>query len=335
VVKSDGGAEAQWNEPLAYTIVVTNAGPDAAPGTSVTDDFPASLLGVTWTCSASAGASCTPSGNGDIADTVSLDAGASVTYAASGVVAYGTPGPITNTAVVVGGVADPDTSNDTSSTSTTVTDLIFRDGFESGDFSAWDLAQTGGGDLTVEAGAAMAGTTAGLQAAVNDTAGLFVQDDSPTDEDRYRARFYLDPTGFDPGETQNHRRTRVLLGFEEAPTRRLMAIVLRRLSGQYALMGRARQDDNSQADTGFFSITPGPHVVEVDWIRSTGPDANDGEFRLWIDGVLRSTLTGLDNSISSVDFARLGALSVKVGATGVLRWDEFESRRQNYMGPLP
>ena len=85
--KTDGGAEVQWNEPLVYTIVVANAGPDAAPGTSVTDDFPANLFGVAWTCSASAGASCTASGTGDIADTVSLDPGASITYTASGVVA--------------------------------------------------------------------------------------------------------------------------------------------------------------------------------------------------------------------------------------------------------
>ena len=64
--------------------------------------------------------------------------------------------------------------------------------------------QTDGGDLTVEAGAAMGGTTRGLQAAVDDTAGLFVEDDSPTDENRYRARFYLDPAGFDPGEATDH-----------------------------------------------------------------------------------------------------------------------------------
>jgi hypothetical protein len=51
--------------------------------------------------------------------------------------------------------------------------------------------------------------------------------------------------------------------------------------------------------------------------------------------VLRSTLTGLDNRATSLDFARLGALSVKVGASGTLRFDEFESRRQDYMGPLP
>ena len=136
VVKSDGGVEAQWNEPLVYTITVANAGPAAATGASVTDDFPAGLLGVTWSCVASAGASCTASGAGDIADVVLLPAGASVTYTASGIVAYGTPGPIANTATV-GGVIDPDTGNNSSSVSTTVTDLIFRDGFESGDFSEW------------------------------------------------------------------------------------------------------------------------------------------------------------------------------------------------------
>jgi hypothetical protein len=62
---------------------------------------------------------------------------------------------------------------------------------------------------------------------------------------------------------------------------------------------------------------------------------NDGSFTLWIDGDERSPvslLTGLDNSLSAVDFARLGALSVKTGAGGFLHWDEFESRRESYIG---
>ena len=46
-----------------------------------------------------------------------------------------------------------------------------------------------------------------------------------------------------------------------------------------------------------------------------------------------SVLTGLDNSISSVDSVRLGALSVKAGASGTIQWDEFESRRLNGIGP--
>jgi hypothetical protein len=109
--------------------------------------------------------------------------------------------------------------------------------------------------------------------------------------------------------------------------------VLRRLSGAYSLMGRARLDDNSQHDTGFFPIDDGPHFVELDWRRASGPDANDRSFELWIDGASVHAATALDNSVSSVDFVRLGALSVKTGAPGTLYWDEFVSRRSSYIGP--
>jgi hypothetical protein len=212
-------------------------------------------------------------------------------------------------------------------------DRIFADGFESGNTSAWSSAATDGGDLTVSGPAALNGTVFGLQGLVDDTAGLFVADERPDNENRYRARLYFDTNDFDPGEAQGRFRTRLLLVLEEAPVRRLAAVVLRRQLGAYSLMGRARQDDNSQANTGFFPITNGAHVVEIDWQRSSGPSANDGRFELFLDGVSVSELTGLDNSLSSVDFVRLGALSVKAGASGTLFWDEFESRRVNAIGP--
>jgi hypothetical protein len=212
------------------------------------------------------------------------------------------------------------------------TDVIFADGFESGNLSAWSSAQDDGGDLTAGA-SALGPTSPGLRAVVDDTAGIHVVDESPDDENRYRARFYFDPNGFDPGEAQSHFRTRLFIAFEEAPSRRLAAIVLRRQGGAYSLMGRARLDDNSQASTPFFAITDGPHFVEIDWRRATTPAANDGAFQMWIDGISVATLSNLDNGTSAVDFARLGALSTKPGASGVLHWDEFESRRQSYIGP--
>jgi hypothetical protein len=213
------------------------------------------------------------------------------------------------------------------------TDLIFGDGFESGNLSAWSAAATDGGDLTVSATAALNFSVAGLRGVVDDTAGLYVQDDSPQDEARYRVRFHFDTNGFDPGETQNHLRTRLFIAFEESPTRRLAAVVLRRLGGQYAVMGRVRRDDNSQYNTGFFPISDDAHFVELDWKRSSGADANDGSFEMWLDGISVHSVNTLDNSISAVDFARLGALSVKAGADGTLYWDEFESRRVTYIGP--
>jgi hypothetical protein len=211
-------------------------------------------------------------------------------------------------------------------------DLIFQDGFESGDLSRWSSAATDGGDLLPSVVAAMKFTSVGLEGVVDDTASLYVEDDTPIDEDRYRARFYFNTNGFDPGESGGAHRTRIFIVFEEAPTRRLAAIVLKRLGSVYSVMGRARLDDDSQADTGFFDVSDGPHVVELDWKRSSSASANDGTFELWIDGVSRSQLTGLDNSRSAVDFARLGALSIKPTAAGTLFWDEFESRRLNFIG---
>jgi uncharacterized delta-60 repeat protein len=213
------------------------------------------------------------------------------------------------------------------------TDLIFKDGFDLGSFVAWSSSVTADANLAADASVALHGTPFGLRAFVDEPTPLHVQDDSPVDEDRYRARFYLDPHDFDPGEAQDHRRARTFVVFSENPGRRLAAIVLRRLSGAYAVMGRARLDDNTQADTGWTPIGAGPHRIELDLKRSSGPDANDGRFRLWVDGAMVADLGALDNSLSAADFVRLGALSLKGGAVGTLSWDQFESRRQGAIGP--
>jgi len=211
-------------------------------------------------------------------------------------------------------------------------DLIFADGFESGDLTHWSSATTDGTDLRSTAPAAMAGTAFGLEALVNDTNSLFVQDDTPVLESRYRARLYFDPNGFDPGEGQSHFRTRIFIVFDPSGFRTI-TLVLKRQAGAYSVETRVRRDDGTRADTGFLPISDGPHFIEFNWQRATGPGASDGTLEMWIDGTSLATLTGIDNDLSSVDSARMGALSVKTGAAGTLYFDEFESRRQGYIGP--
>jgi hypothetical protein len=46
-----------------------------------------------------------------------------------------------------------------------------------------------------------------------------------------------------------------------------------------------------------------------------------------------ASLDGLDNGAAGIGFARLGALSVKEGASGTILLDHFESRRESYIGP--
>jgi len=71
-------------------------------------------------------------------------------------------------------------------------DLVFADGFESGDLSAWSEAETDNGDLSASAAAALNGSY-GLQMLVDDDTALYVLDRSPMAETHYRARFYVDP----------------------------------------------------------------------------------------------------------------------------------------------
>ena len=200
-------------------------------------------------------------------------------------------------------------------------DLIFRDGFDSGNLGKWSLAVTDGTNLSATVAAAMAGTAFGLEALVNDNNSLYVQDDSPDFENRYRARFYLDPNGFDPGEASSHFRIRIFIAFDPSGLR-VATVVLKRQAGAYSVEGRVRRNDGTRVDTGFFPITDGPHFMELDWQRSTGPGAADGAFEMWID-----------NDASPIDFARMGAIAVKTGASGTLYYDQFESRRRTFIGP--
>ena len=212
-------------------------------------------------------------------------------------------------------------------------DPLFADGFESGTLSGWSSSSTDGGDLSVAPAAALASSTLGLQAVVNDKTGLYVQDSTPHRESRYRARFYFDPNGFDPGLSSGNEEAMLFVAFqEEAAQPRNIMVVLRNTGGAYSLGGRVRLDSGT-AETAFFPIADAPHLVELDWQRASAAGADDGSFRLWIDGVLQSTLTGMDNDTRAVDYVRLGVISLKAGTSGTMYFDEFVARRQSHIGP--
>jgi hypothetical protein len=166
---------------------------------------------------------------------------------------------------------------------------------------------------------------------VDDQASLYLQDMRPASEGRYRAAFRFDPNGFDTGVAQSRHRVIVFGAFTESPLRRRFVLILRYRDGAYALRGRVRRDDGTRVDTPFIPLSDEPHDIQVDWQRATGPGANDGRFELWIDGVSTAVLTGIEVYDGLIDFARLGALSVKPGATGTLRWDGFDSRRGTFI----
>jgi hypothetical protein len=210
-------------------------------------------------------------------------------------------------------------------------DLLFKDGFESGDLLRWSSSHNVGGRLAVTAAAVLDGSF-GLSANVTDTNALYVQDDTPAAEPRYRARFLFDPNGFLPGPGTGSTTVRVFNAFQGTSTR-IITIVLRRRQGQYAVQAQAVLDSGTVVSTAFANITDAPHAVEFDWRRASAAGANDGSLQLWIDGAAVATLGGLDNDTTRIDMARLGPQNLQSGASGTLFFDRFESRRTTPIGP--
>jgi uncharacterized repeat protein (TIGR01451 family) len=110
-------------QTLSYTIAINNNGPGNAAAVHVYDPLPTALASAafTWTCSATAGSSCSSSGTGGIGDFVAIEAGGTVTYTLTGTVPSGASGDISNTVTVTPaqGTQDANCTPNCSATATT------------------------------------------------------------------------------------------------------------------------------------------------------------------------------------------------------------------------
>ncbi len=123
ITKTDNATFVNAGGSLTYVIVVSNAGPTAVTGATVSDTFPSGLQDVNFSASGSGGASGFSSGSGNINQSVNLPVGASITYIVTATVDPGiVPGTITNTATVTApaGVTDTNPTNNSASDTDTV-----------------------------------------------------------------------------------------------------------------------------------------------------------------------------------------------------------------------
>jgi hypothetical protein len=217
----------------------------------------------------------------------------------------------------------------TPTATTALPDLILADGFELGNLSAWSSATTDGGNLSVSAAAALVGAQ-GMQALINDNHSIYVTDDHPTAEPRYRARFYFDPNTIAMSNSNSHY---IFYGRNATGTV-ILRVQFRLSSGQYQVRASLLNDSTSFTSTAWFTISDAPHSIELDWRASTAAGANNGGLTLWMDGVQEADLTGVDNDTRRIDSVRLGAVAgIDTGTRGTYYFDAFESRRQTYIGP--
>ena len=124
ITKTDGAASSVPGTAVAWVVKVRNNGPSDVAGASLADTVPASVTGVTWSCSiTTAGGACgAVGGTGNaIATTLDLASGAVATVTVGGSVAADASGTLANTASasVPAGVVDL-TPADDSATDTNV-----------------------------------------------------------------------------------------------------------------------------------------------------------------------------------------------------------------------
>jgi uncharacterized repeat protein (TIGR01451 family) len=131
ITKTDGVASTAPGNTITYTITAANAGPSAANPATVTDNFPAACTFISYTSTATGGATGnTASGTGNINDAaLDLPAGSTVTYTASCLIDHGATGSLANTATISSAVVDPVPANNSATDTDTLVpsaDLFFN-----------------------------------------------------------------------------------------------------------------------------------------------------------------------------------------------------------------
>ncbi len=224
----------------------------------------------------------------------------------------------------------PDTETpDTETPDTETPDtLLFADGFENGDFSAWS-SYTNDPDLTVATTAALSGTY-GLAVLVDDPKPVIVRDETPNAETSYQVRFYLDPHGlwlnggnhtiFRGGMTPEMSVLTLDLGHQPDMS-------------EYQLFVSTRLEDHDWLFSPAFTISDGPHAVEIGWGAASAPGVADGWLRLWLDGELVYEHTLVANYGLVLDQAEWGAVFAPLpGSSGTYCLDAFVSAESGYLG---
>lgn len=194
---------------------------------------------------------------------------------------------------------------------------LFSDGFESGDMSNWGTETDTEGDMNVTEAAALHGTY-GLAVLIDDTTNMRLEDPTPNGETTYRCRFYFDPNSMTIPEDKNFL---IFCGGKF-----YLRIKNTWAAQKYFLQVFDEADGGWDANSGNYEITDEPHYIEMDWKAATGAGQNDGHLSLYVDGVLKETLSNIDSDTEYVDSIRIGAVDeIDATVSGTFYLDDFAS----------
>lgn len=180
----------------------------------------------------------------------------------------------------------------------------------------------------------------GAQVSVSagDTTAAYVQDNSPSGESTYRARLYVNLRTLTMANGDEFDLFRASDGADPVPPATagnpVIRLAIRQTGAQKQLVVTARLDAGTEQSAAVVNLANGWRSIEIDWARATAPAANNGRLGFWVDGAVKTGLTGLDNDTLSVNYVRWGAVAnLDTGTSGTFRMDDFASQRTGYVGP--
>ncbi len=211
---------------------------------------------------------------------------------------------------------------------------------------AWSSTTNPNGRLAVVDGT-IEGDCA-LSAGADFAARHFVQDDSPSGENRYRIRMALDTNGIVMPESGTFRRLKFMNirtpgpgQGGTAPFRQITQLKLEREGGSYRIDGFIRDcaglpANNASKNRFDFDIPDGVNVLEMDINIATG------SFRMWLnataetDAPVVNLTVDLSQWSDGADSLRVGTLNNPTSLTegAAILLDAVESRRQSFIGAI-
>ena len=118
-------------QTFQYRVTVANAGPLDSDGAVVATALDAGLANITWTCTATGGATCPAAGSGNLNETIDLPASGQAEFIIEAELIDGGPDEtITSSATVTPPANPPDPNPANNTDQVTTRTGIFADGFE-------------------------------------------------------------------------------------------------------------------------------------------------------------------------------------------------------------
>jgi hypothetical protein len=168
--------------------------------------------------------------------------------------------------------------------------------------------------------------TYGMAAAISSGTSGYVQDNSPSAEPTYHARFYLNPNN----ATVSSTSTTIFTGLNSA-NQTVFTVQLRRtsllFSVQYAVAATVSTAGGSTTTNWVNIPATGFTAVEIAWQSGTS-----ASFSLYTGGTLRQTLTGQNTSAFTLETVQLGPQGSLTNLSGTIYFDTFASTRTTVIG---